>query len=260
MHSLYYFFIQFKYNLKNAHALARSFWIGVGSMVVNDLSFFVIWLLFMKATGPINGWTSLDVFGMLGVSMFCFGVVHGFLNGIADLPQLVLRGQFDSVLLSPTNSFLKLSGTSFSIVAFGDLLLGALIAVLYGILAHFTLLAWLHFIIAICIGCIVFICVRLLCALTVFYVHDGGVISRQLFEVFLRPGLYPGAVFPSKLKIFFMTIIPTLLTSAVPIDVVKLSSGKLLFFGLCVALVWVGITWFVYMMSIRRYESGNYLR
>lgn len=255
-----YFLAQTKANFKNAHALRSSFWIGVFGMMLNNLSFFVIWLLFMHATGPINGWTGMDVFGMLGVAMFCFGVCNSFFFGTRDLPELVVRGSFDNVLLAPVNSFLKLSGSSFSVASFGDLMLGFLIAIFYGFYLKFSLYLWLVYIISVIFGCIIFIAIRLLCSLVVFYVHDGEVVATSLFEIFLRPGLYPGGIFPSKMKLFFMTVIPTLVTSAVPIDAIKGSSSYFLILGFTVTLFWVVATLIIYKLSVKRYESGNFLR
>lgn len=260
MNNFKYFLAQSKYNLKNAHALSKSFWIGVVSMILNNLTFFIIWALFMQATGPINGWTTIDVFGMIGVSMVAYGITHGFFFGIHDLPQSVVKGTFDNVLLSPANIFLKLGGSSFSVTAYGDLIQGTVVAVAYGILMHFDLLSWALFVIAIALGCVIFMCFKLLCALIVFFIHDGEVVSDQLFEIFLRPGLYPGAIFPSKMKFFFMTVIPALLTSAVPIDVVKGSSWRLVSLGALITLIWVCVTVIIFRKAVRRYESGNYLR
>lgn len=258
--TLAFFLAQSKYNLKNAYALTRSFWVGVISMMLNNVTFFIIWLLFMKATGPINGWTSLDVFGMLGVSLIIYGIVNSFFRGIADLPEFVVKGTFDSVLLSPVNTFFKLSGASFAVSAYGDLIQGILVTALYGMLAQFSLSTWLLYLFGIVLGSVVFICFRLLCSLVVFFVHDGEVIASQLFELFLRPSLYPGAVFPDTLKLFFMTIIPTLLTSAVPVDIAKSHSISLLLFSLGGTVIWVLLTTIVFKISIRRYESGNLLR
>ncbi len=260
MQTIRYFIAQSKYNIKNAHALSRSFWIGIISMAMNNMAFFIIWFLFTKATGPINGWTSLDVFGMLGVSLVTFGFTHGFFYGVVELPHSVLRGNFDGVLLSPANSFFKIAGASFSITAFGDLIQGVVVVVIYGVLSNFNFSMWLLYILAIAIGCIIFVCVRLLCSLIVFFVHDGDVISGQLFEIFIRPGLYPGSIFPHKLKIFFMTVIPSLLTSALPIDVMKTHSERLILVGFFMVIFWVCFTYFVFSVAVRRYESGNYLR
>ncbi len=260
MYSLRYFIAQSFYNIKNAHALSYSFWIGIVSMMLNNLTFFVLWFLFMKATGPINGWTNLDVFGMLGVALVAFGCTHGFFHGIVDLPQSVLRGTFDGVLLSPIQTFFKLAGSSFSVTAYGDLIQGMVVILLYGISMHFGIVTWTLFLFSVLLGCIIFVCVRLLCSLIVFFIHDGDVVSGQVFEIFLRPGLYPGAIFPPKLKLFFMTIVPTLLTSATPIDVVKSHSLSLVLFGTLVTLVWVCVTYHAFTKAIRRYESGNYLR
>ena len=255
-----YFLTQTKFNLKNAYALRKSFWVGVFSMMLNNISFFVMWLLFMNATGPINGWTSIDVFGMLGVSLFCFGVCHAFFYGIKDLPELVLKGSFDNVLLAPVNSFLKLSGSSFSITSYGDLFMGLAVMIFYVIFVGFNLYSVILFLISVVFGCIIFICVRLLSSLVVFFVYDGEILSTQIFEIFLRPGLYPGAIFPNKLKIFCMTVVPTLITSAVPIDAVMINKISFLFFISIVTTIWILFTYFMYKISIRRYESGNLLR
>lgn len=257
---LTYFIASTKLNIKNAYALTSSFWISVFGMMLNNCTFFIIWFLFMKATGPINGWTSIDVFGMLGVSIFCFGVSNSFFRGTADLPELVVKGSFDNVLLAPVNSFLKLSSSSFSVTAYGDLLLGLLVVIFYGIYSKFSVLLWILFVASLISGCVIFICIEFLCSLVAFFVHDSSILSRQMFEIFLRPGLYPGAIFPNGMKIFFMTIIPSLITSAVPIDAVKEKSINLLFMTIVITLCWVSITSIVYKYAVRRYESGNLLR
>lgn len=255
-----YFIAQTKANIKNAHALAKSFWIGIFSMILNNLTFFVIWFLFMNATGPINGWTNVDVFGMLGVSLVCFGVCNSFFYGLRELPEFVMKGSFDSVLLAPVNSFLKLSSSSVSITAYGDLLMGLFIVIFYGIYTKLSLYLFVLFAITILLGCVTFICIRLLCSLVVFFIHDGEIVATQMFEIFLRPGLYPGAIFPNKMKLFFMTVIPALITSSAPIDGIKSQSIYFLLFSLVVTIFWVSVTYLVYKISVKRYESGNLLR
>ncbi|MCX6757267.1 MAG: ABC-2 family transporter protein [Candidatus Nomurabacteria bacterium] len=255
-----YFIAQTKANFGNAHALAGSFWIGVFSMILNNLAFFIIWILFMRSTGVINGWTSMDVFGMLGVAMLCFGVCHSFFYGLVELPEIVMQGTFDNVLLSPINSFLKLSSSYFSITAYGDLFMGLFVVIFYGIYMKFSFYIWIIFILAILSGCTIFICIRFLYSLVTFFIYDGEIISQQLFEVFLRPGLYPGGIFPNKMKIFFMTVVPALLTSALPIDIIKNSSISILLFSFLVTTFWIFVTIFVYKIAVKRYESGNLLR
>ncbi len=260
MKDIRYFITEAFYNIKNAHALAKSFWIGVISMVINNVTFFVIWYLFMKTTGPINGWTNTDVFAMLGVSMLIFGIVNSFFRGIVDIPQFVVKSSFDSILLSPVNTFLKVSGASFSVTAIGDLLMGLFIVIYYTVTSNLSMYALILFFIGIILGTITFLCVRLLCSLVVFFMYDGEAVSNQLFELFLRPGLYPGAIFPTKLRIFFMTAVPALLTSAVPIDIIKQQSILLVIVSLAITSTWLFFTYIVFRVAIRRYESGNMLR
>lgn len=255
-----YFIAQTKANFKNAHALVGSFWIGVFGMILNNSAFFIIWILFMQATGPINGWTSIDVFGMLGIAMLCFGVCQSFFYGLRDLPESIMRGNFDSVLLAPVNPFLKLSSSSFSITAFGDLLMGLFIVIFYGIYMKFSFYIWVLYIFTTLIGCTIFICIRFLYSLVSFFIHDGEIVSQQMFEIFLRPGLYPGGIFPNKMKIFFMTVIPALLTSAVPIYAIKSNSFLIMLYALGITIFWIVLTLIVYKRAVKRYESGNFLR
>lgn len=257
---LLYFLCLLKYNLKNARALGTSFWIGVFGMVLNNSAFFVIWHLFMRATGPINGWTSIDVFGMLGIAMFCFGITHGFFHGVVELPHIVTRGQFDTVLLSPRNILVRLSGMSFSITAFGDLVMGLGVMIWYGVARNFHISEWISLIALVILGAIVFLCVRIIASLVVFYIYDGELISNQVFELFLRPGLYPGSIFPHKMKILFMTAIPTLLTSSLAVDYLKQGQTWLVILAFLSAGFWVMLAAYLLKKSVKRYESGNFLR
>lgn len=255
-----YFFNLFKFNLKNAFALKGSFFISVFSMMLNNSTFFIIWYLFSSATGPINGWTSFDIFGMLGVAMLCFGITHGFFYGTVDLPEIVTRGKFDTVLLSPRSILSRLSGMSFSIIALGDILLGLIIVIWYGLINSFNFNSWIIYIFIILLGSIIFLCIRILVGLIVFYVYDGELISGQVFEIFLRPGLYPGSMFTHKMKIIFMTVIPVLITSSVGIDFLKTRESWILYLAILSTLFWTSITYLLFKKSIKRYESGNFLR
>ncbi len=255
-----YFLVSIKYNLKNAYVLGSSFWIGVFSMVLNNTSFYIIWYLFISATGDINGWGSYDIFGMLGISTFCFGITNSFFYGVVKMPSIVTRGDFDAVLLSPRLILNRLSGMNFSITALGDLFMGFGVFVWYGITKLFSFEQWLMFLVVIFLGVITFLCVRILVSLISFYIHDGELISGQIFKLFLRPGLYPGSMFPSKMKLFFMTVIPSLLTSTVPIDYIKTNSINIFLLSFCVTLFWLLITVIIFKISIKRYESGNFLR
>ncbi len=247
-------------NIKNAHALTRSFWVSVVSMIVNNCTFFIIWLLFMHATGPINGWTSIDVFGMLGIGILTYGITHAFFYGLADLPNLIMKGSFDGILLSPISAVIKLAGASFSPVAFGDILQGTSVIAFYVIYSGFGISELAVFALMVCCGAIIFICMRLLCSLIAFYVHDGDVIALQIFDMFLRPTMYPGSIFPGKLRVFFMTVVPALLTSAVPIFAIKEHSSSIVAFTVCATGVWVIIARVCFGRAVRRYESGNFLR
>lgn len=260
MKDVTYFFTQIYFNIKNAHALAKSFWIGVAGMILNNTAFFIMWYLFMQATGEVNGWGSVDVMGMLGISMFTFGVVHSFFFGIVKMSDFVNEGKFDGVLLSPVSVFVRQSGMQFSVVAYGDLLQGIAVTLWYILHTHMSLLHIGVLLFGIILGSLVFVAIVLVLSCISFYVRDSAIIADQLRDILIRPSIYPGGIFPDGLKIFFMTVIPALLTSSVPIDMVKNPSAGLLVFVIVVVVVWVLIARYVFSRALRRYESGNMLR
>lgn len=260
MKEISFFITQTYFNIKNAHALAKSFWIGVAGMVINNTAFFIMWYLFMRATGDINGWSSTDVMGMLGISMLTFGVVHSFFFGIVKMSDFVNEGKFDSVLLSPVSAFVRQSGMQFSVVAYGDLLQGIAVTVWYIVYMHMSAVDIGVLLFGIILGSIVFVALVLVISCISFYIQDSAIIADQLRDILIRPSIYPGGIFPEGLKLFFMTVVPALLTSSVPIDMIKNPSLAMFVLPTVVTIVWVLIAKFVFSRALRRYESGNMLR
>ncbi len=257
---LYFFYKNLILNFKNAKALNSSFYLSLIGMVLNNSAFFVIWYFLLYTTGPINGWDTVDVFVMLGISMFCFGVTMSFFNGINELPKYILNGKFDSVLLSPRNIILRLSGMSLSTTAISDLIMGFVLIVYYLFVKNFSLEQIVGFIFFILCGVVVFFCIKLLTVTLSFYIHDGESIGTQIFDIFLRPGLYPGSMFTNNMKIFFITIIPILITSAIPIEYIKSPNSQIILITLVSTIFWVLFTIYIFNKSIKKYESGNFLR
>ncbi len=61
-------------------------------------------------------------------------------------------------------------------------------------------------------------------------------------------------------QLYQKTVVPALITSAVPIDAIKGNSLHMLLFSAGVTLFWMYITHRAYKFSVKRYESGNLLR
>lgn len=257
---LYFFYKNLVLNLKNAKALSASFYWSIIGMFLNNSGFFLIWYFLLYTTGPINGWDTVDVFVMMGISMFCFGVTMSFFNGINELPKYILDGKFDSVLLSPRSLILRLAGMNFSVTAISDLVMGLFLIIYYLIVKNLTFEQIVGFIFFVLCGAIVFFCIKLLTTTLSFYIHDGESIGVQVFDIFLRPGLYPGSMFTNNMKMFFITIVPALITSAIPIEYIKNPNSNIILITLISTVFWVVFTIYIFSKSIKKYESGNFLR
>jgi ABC-2 type transport system permease protein len=92
LNEIVFFFFQWKQNIRNQQALRTSFLLQVAGMFINNIAFFVIWIMFSKTIGVINGWGAMQTFGMLCVSMLTFGIVHSLFGSTGTLTDTVPTG------------------------------------------------------------------------------------------------------------------------------------------------------------------------
>ena len=71
-------FLNIHMNIKNAKELKISFIISILGMILNNISFLILWYYFGKSVGIINGWEPTDIFGLYGIS----GIVGIILSAV----------------------------------------------------------------------------------------------------------------------------------------------------------------------------------
>ena len=87
--------LNIKKNIKNEKELKSSFIISVVGMMLNNISFLVLWYYFGKTVGELNGWKPMDIFGLYGFSCTSFGIVASFFSGLFEIPSYISTGNFD---------------------------------------------------------------------------------------------------------------------------------------------------------------------
>ena len=219
-----------KKNIQNNAGLKTSFFMNIFGMVLNDIAFIIIWVSFVKSVGVINGWTASDIIGLMGFSTFCFGFVLSVGDGLRRMPDHVSSGAFDRFLLSPKNLIPRIATSSFGSSAVGDMLLGIICLIFYGLLIHASLTQVLLILIIHC---------------TSFLFVDSEQITLGVFNFFLTPTLFNGGAFHGIMKFIFVFIIPSLLVGAIPVEIVRdISLRKLLMISI------LAIFWFIFSKRI----------
>jgi len=249
--------INIKKNFKNEKELKSSFIITILGMAINNIAFLILWYYFGKTVGKLNGWDPLDIFGLYGFAATNFGIVCTFFAGIFKIPEYISSGNFDKYLLTPKNILLKVSTSSLSTSAIGDLLFGIVCFVVFAICNKLSLLKLLISFVLIITSSIIFYSFSLICMSVSFYLMDGYNVSNGLYGTFLSNSLYHGGAYTGILRFVFMFIMPSLLLGALPVEIVKLISINNLILILILTVIWFIISIIFFYKSLKKYESNN---
>jgi len=101
-----------KKNIQNSAELRSSFLMNIVGMVINNTSFILLWIFFVKSVGEIGGWTAADIVALQGFSAISFGIIFSAFAGIRRLPDSVSSGAFDRFMLSPKNLLIRVATSS----------------------------------------------------------------------------------------------------------------------------------------------------
>lgn len=244
-------------NLRASAELRVSFAMQVVGMMVNNVAILAVWVLFFAASGPVNGWSSVEVIALQGFSALVYGVAFTVGAGARKLPSLVHSGAFDGLLTSPRSLALRILTTSTTPSAIGDALFGVVLLVGTLVWTRASVEQVLILLLAILPGVALFSTVALTCSLSAFLVPEGEDVGDSLFAFFMNPAIFPSGVFTGVLRTFFIFVVPAITASSLPVEAIRDASWGALSLVWLVALGWVALTQLLLTLAVRRYESGN---
>ena len=249
--------LNIKKNIKNEKELKSSFIISVVGMMLNNISFLVLWYYFGKTVGVLNGWKPMDIFGLYGFSCTSFGIVASLFYGLFEIPNYISTGNFDKYLLTPKNILLKVSTSKISTSAFGDLLFGITCFIIFSVYSKISLIQLMLAIFLIIISSIVFYAFSLVCMSISFYLMDGYNVSQGLYGMFVSNSIYHGGAYTGVLRIIFTIVMPSLLLGAIPVEIIKNVSLKSIIMIVLLTIFWFVISIRFFYRSLKKYESNS---
>lgn len=246
-----------KHNITAAAELRISFIMQVIGMMLNDISFLIVWLVFIKAFGNVNSWGSAEVIALQGFVAIIYGFTFAFFAGVSELPNVINTGAFDGILLTPRNLYFRILTLVTTTSAIGDILYGIILFIVYIILGHLSLTQILLFSSLLIPATLITTNFALVTACIGFFIPDSQEVARYTFEIMFGPSLYPAGVFQGWMRFIFLYVIPTLAIAGLPIEAVKsLDIYKVVIIWI-LAIAWSFITFLVLYIGVRKYESGN---
>jgi len=248
-----------KKNLENSAELRTSFLMNVVGMAINNTSFIILWLFFVKTVGIIGGWTAADIIGLNGYTAICYGIVFSICGGIQKLPIFTASGAFDRFMLSPKNLLVRVATAYFRVSALGDIFFGVICLTVYALLIRANIYQILLILLLIAISTIVFLAAAIIINSISFYFTDPDSVTRGIFELFFTPALFHGGAFQGLMRFIYTFAIPSLLIGALPVEIVRNVSSSKLFLVSILATFWLVVSIKFFYRSVKKYESSNFM-
>jgi ABC-2 type transport system permease protein len=234
----------------------------VGNLLVTGLDFAMLVILLNRFTA-IGGWTLPEVAFLYGASAVSFSLAELFVGLYDNFDTLVVRGEFDRVLIRPLPVSFQMLAGAFPLRRFGRLTQGiAALVIALGLLRpQWSAGQWLFLCVTIAGGAVFFMAIFILGATSAFWSPQ----TSEVTNIFTYGGQfmtsYPMSVYDAWLRSIFTFLIPLAFVSYYP---ALFLLGKPDPFGLpawvpflspLVALLAFRIALRAWRAGVRRYQS-----
>lgn len=247
-------------NIQSSAELRSSFLTSIFGMMINNIAFIIIWISFGKISGGLGGWSAVDYLLSFGISTLSFGITFGLFGGILNLPEIVKNGELDKFLLYPKNLLLRISTSSIRISAFGDLFFGLICIIAWIYLTNsFSLFVIASIILFSLLAFFIWFFFTIFIISISFYFSDSRLLVDGLLELTIAPSHFYGGAFQGITRNIFIFVIPSMLFGNLPLEIIKNPTLKMYLLVVAIVIFWILFANYIFRLSIRRYESSNFI-
>ena len=244
----------FATNLRSALALRGAFVIQALFMLVNNLTFFVVWWVLLRRVPDLRGWRLGDIAVLFGITATSFGLVITVAGGVRHLGRAIEEGELDTLLTQPKPALLYALGMRSNASGVGDMVSGVLFLAMSG---HLTLMSAPLVVVLILASAATFLGCGIVFHSLPFWLGRTETVSRQLWDLTITFAMYPEPLFGGVLRLLLFTAIPAGFVSYLPARMLRDPSSVMLAAALGGALVHVAVAVWVFNRGVRRYTSGS---
>lgn len=171
--------------------------------------YFMILALFDKFNN-IKGFTLYEVLLCFSIIQFGFSFNEVFARGIDQFDNLIIRGEFDRLLLRPKNLILQAAYSDGDFVKLSRLIQAVIVLIiaLVKLKIKWTVMKVITLLLMIISSCIIFFCIFLIAASYCFYTIQGLEVRNVFTDGGKQMAQYPIGVFSKGFVLFFTFVIP----------------------------------------------------
>jgi len=227
------YFKYFKILLKAQMQYRISFWLlSLGQFFIPFSVFAALYFLFERF-GSIKGWTYYEVALCFSVIHIAFSISECFARGFDSFSGLVVRGEFDRILVRPRSTFMQVLGSKFEFTRIGRLLQGVVVLILaiWNLSIQWNIFKVATLVLMIISGISVFTGIFILAATLCFWTIQGIEVANIFTDGGREMSQYPLNIYKKWVTRFFTFVIPFGCVSYLPLMYIldKVEGNKLLF-------------------------------
>lgn len=249
-----YFKIHFKSELQYKLSFTLSF---ISQFFVFFGYYFSIICLFDKFSN-IKGFTLYEVLLTFGIIQFGFSFCETFFRGIDQFDELIVKGDFDRLLLRPRNILFQVFCEQISFVKFSRLLQSILVLIIaivkIDVIWNIEKIITLVFMLVSSV--IIFLSILILTAAYCFYTVKGLEVRNVLTYGCREMAQYPIGIFKKGFIMFFTCIVPFGFINYYPLlFILEKANNKLLIVSPLITLLYLILSIIIFYKGLKRYSS-----
>ncbi|MDN3019873.1 ABC-2 family transporter protein [Paenibacillus sp. BSR1-1] len=255
---LYFKYLQILF--KSQMQYRTSFWLlTVGQFFIPFAVFAGLYLLFERF-GQIKGWQFFEVALCFAVIHMSFSLSECFARGFDMFSSLVVRGDFDRILVRPRSTFIQVLGSKFEFTKAGRLLQSALVLIwaLSNLPIDWTLIKAITLVLMVTSGVFIFTGIYILAATMCFWTVQGLEVANIFTDGGREIAQYPLNIYQKWVTRFFTFVIPFGTVNYLPLlYLLGKNNGDDLLYILTPVLgsIFVLPCLLVWQMGVRHYRS-----
>ena len=239
--------------IRTSFADRANFAIQVGGMLLNDVFFLTLWVLFFAGFRSIGGWTLPDMALLFGLTMSVVGISGVFFGGYRDMAATLLRGELDALLTQPKGLISRLLARESIATAWGDLA-GAIF--ILSVFARVDASDLPALILAIAAGVCVYVSAAICFASLAFWAAGARSFARDLTDFTLLFSSYPGSIYQGAVRVIAFTVLPAGFVVLAPMEMVRHPSPSTLALVLFGAGLYGTLAVALFNLGLARYRRG----
>lgn len=181
----------------------------LGQFITPFAMFAGLYFLFERF-GQLRGWDFYEVALCFGVIHMAFAIAECFARGFDSFSALVVRGDFDRLLVRPRGTVVQVLGSAFEFTRIGRLLQSVLVLgwSLYHLPIDWTSLRVLTLVLMIASGVVIFAGIFILAATLSFWTIQGLEVANIFTDGGREMAQYPLNIYHKAVTRFFTFVIP----------------------------------------------------